>query len=722
MKLLVELKRRNVMRMAGLYVVGAWLAIQVAETMLPIFGTPAWVLKAVVMLIAIGFVPALVLAWVFELTPQGLKRESSVGGSGDGSRAYLGPDRRELGMRAAPGANVAADQTQDQAAPSSEVQSAQNRRIDRVIIVALLLALGMFSLDKFVLSKSRATQAATIATKAMNNLVAVLPFQNRSVKKEDEYFVEGIHDDLLTQLSKVAYFKVISRTSMMAFADTRLSVPEIARQLGAGLVLEGAVQRAGDKVRVTVQLIDGATDVHLWAEKYDRVLTTETIFGIQADIAIAVANAMQVVLSPAETGALAAGSTNSLPAYEAFIQGKLLAAHDLASAERFTEALGLFDRAIELDPDFADAYAHKARTQLAMYWFGYGDASLRKAARISVAQAKRLAPDSIETGMAEAYLSYWGRRDYASAEALLAGVLEHAPEYADAWYARALVARRDGRFQDCVDYFRRALTIDPANANTILELSNTLEGLGRLDEVDALYAKSAAWAKAPVFDRPENLMARGDIEGAWRALDGPNEFYPSLPLKIAVASRDPERITKALSLALWPEELRHSPDYPEIYALSQAEGLLVSGRTDEARIALDAIGARLDSADIPYPGAWAGSGSYYYFPCDLPGMRGDLAGVRDAERDFFENAPKDAWSEFNVRIALAAAFNRASDPERALVHLEWVIETFGPNVFPGFAASPGLLGLQNHPRYLAMQTAYQKSMAARKTLEKGDKA
>jgi len=716
MKLLVELKRRNVMRMAGLYVVGAWLVIQVSETTLPIFGTPEWMLKALVVLIAIGFVPALVLAWVFELTSQGLKREAPQVGSAEGSAAYLGPDRRQLVMQAALGANGAADQTQDQVAPSGEVRSAQNRRIDRVIIVALLLALGMFALDKFVLSKPRVTQAATVSTKAVNNLVAVLPFQNRSVTKEDEYFVEGIHDDLLTQLSKVAYFKVISRTSMMAFADTRLSVPEIARQLGAGLVLEGAVQRAGDKVRVTVQLIDGATDVHLWAEKYDRVLTTETIFGIQADIAIAVAKAMQVVLSPAETGALAAGSTSSLPAYEAFIQGKLLAAHDLASAERFAEAMGLFDRAIELDPDFSDAYAHKARTQLAMYWFGYGDASLRKAARISVAQAKRLAPDSIETGMAQAYLSYWGRRDYASAEGLLAKVLAQAPEYADAWYARALVARRDGRFQDCVDYFRRALTIDPANANTTLELSNTLEGLGRLDEVEALYAKGPASAKAPAFDRPENLLGRGDIEGAWQALDGPNEFYAALPFRIAVAARDPERITKALSLELWPEQLRHSPEYPEIYALSQAEGLLVSGRKDEARVALDAIQARLDSADIPYPGAWAGTGSYYYFPCDLPGLRGDLAGVHNAERDFFENAPKDAWSELNVRVALATALNRAGDPERALVHLEWVIETFGQNVFPGFAVSPGLLDLQNHPRYLAMQTAYQKSMAARKML------
>ena len=713
MKLLVELKRRNVMRMAGLYVVGAWLVIQVGETMLPIFDTPPWVLRALVVLIAIGFVPALVLSWVFELTPQGIKREAPNVGNEEDSQDYLGPERRQTRFRKVPAEHKPGSDAQPPELLSKDGRLVQNRRIDRVIISALVLALGFFAVDKFLLSSPQTIQAGAIASKAVNNLVAVLPFQNRSVTKDDEYFVQGIHDDLLTQLSKVAYFKVISRTSMMAFADTRLSVPEIARQLGAGLVLEGAVQRAGDKVRVTVQLIDGATDVHLWAEKYDRVLTTETIFGIQADIATAVANAMQVVLSPAEAGALAAGSTSSLPAYEAFIQGKLLAANDLASAERFTEALGLFDRAIELDPDFSDAYARKARTQLALYWFGYGDAALRKAARVSVTQAQRLAPESIETGMAQAYLHYWGRRDYAGAEALLAKVLERAPEYADAWYTRALVARRDGRFQDCLDYFRRALTIDPANTDTILELSNTLEGLGRLDEIAALYEKSAAWAKAPIFDRPENLMARGDFEAAWKALDGPNEFYPALPFRIALAMRDPARIEQALSAKLWPERLRHSPEYPEIYALSQAEGLLVTGRAQEAQIALDAIQARIDSADIPYPGAWAGTGAYYYYPCDLPGMRGDLAGVRAAERDFLENAPKDAWGELNLRTSLAAAFNRAGDPERAMVHLQWVIDTFGPNVFSGFAMLPGLQSLQNHPRYQAMQTAYQKSTAAR---------
>lgn len=148
-------------------------------------------------------------------------------------------------------------------------------------------------------------------------MIAVLPFRNRSVREEDAYFTEGIHDDLLTQLSRIAAFKVISRTSMMRYADTKLSVPEIARELGAAVLLEGAVQRSGGQVRITVQLIDGVSDVHLWAQTYDRELNTENLFAIQADIAKAIADAMKVALSPAEAGALAAGSTRNLQAYEA---------------------------------------------------------------------------------------------------------------------------------------------------------------------------------------------------------------------------------------------------------------------------------------------------------------------------------------------------------------------------------------------------------------------
>jgi len=695
LRLLAELKRRNVIRMAGLYLVVAWLIVQVAETVLPVFDVPNWVLRVIIILLALGFVPALVVSWIFELTPEGLQRDEDVN---TGDPRHTGVERR---LRRASDRPDGAPATRQGA-----------RRLDRAIIVSLLLALGYFAVDKFFFPAVPEDALAQAAAKG--ELVAVLPFRNRSSRAEDAYFAEGIHDDLLTQLAKIKHFKVISRTSMMGYADSKLTVPEIASELGAAVVLEGAVQRAGDNVRITVQLIDGSTDVHLWAETYDRALTTETIFAIQADIASAVAAAMKLVLSPAEASALATGSTNNLQAYEAFLQAKLLAQLDRATPERFAQALEQFDRAIRLDPQFAEAYARKARLQLAMYWFAYSDAAMRDGAVVSLDHARRLAPDSIETAMAEAYMRYWGERDYAGAESILARLLERSPDYAEAWYARALVARRDGRFGETVDFFKRALAIDPANTDTILELGNTLAGLGRLDESEALLARSSAWAKDMGVGSSENLMGLGDIEGAWAAVDGPNEFYAALPFRIALASGDPERIGRALSSELWPKRLRSVPEYPETYALAKAEALLVSGQQAQAREALLAIKARLENLDQPYPGGWASSGAYFYYPCELPGMLGDLEGVRAAERDFLENAPKDAWAEGSVRLSLAIAFARAGDPERALHHLEYLVTNFGVASFAGMGTAPGLASLRDQPRYRALLSAYEAWQAERR--------
>lgn len=683
MKLLAELKRRNVIRMAGLYLVAAWLVVQVAGTLLPMFDAPAWIARSVVILLIIGFVPALMISWIFELTPEGLRRESD-----------LIEDRR------------ATPAGPHQLRRASDLQP-ERKVLDRLIIVILSLALAFFAIERWMLASPTApTARPSVATKGsedrQSDLVAVLPFRNRSKLVEDAYFAEGVHDDLLTQLSKVAGFKVISRTSMMRYLDSKLSIPEIARELGAAVVLEGAVQRAGDQVRITVQLIDGVSDVHLWAETYDRALSTSTMFSIQEDIARAVAEAMQVVLSPAEASALRDGPTSNIQAYDAFLQGKLLAALDRATPQRFNAALAHFDRAITLDPRFVDAHARKARTLLASYWFAYGDASQREAARLSVERAQTLAPDAIETLMAEAYLHYWGELDYAQAEATLQRVLERAPDYAEAWYARALVARRDGRFDDSINALKRSLANDPANSDTLLELRNTLATVGRRRESVALEPRLTALGLDVASHSAEVAFNAAKVEAAWAALDGPNEFYATLPFRIALASGNAEWIAAALSEKYWPQRLREFPDYPEVYSLAQAEAALVLGQTKKARQELQAIQQRLAAREEPYPGRWSSSGNYFYFPCDLPGMLGDLEGVRAAERDYRENTPRDVWSEGGVRVSLAIAFARAGDSDAALDHLEAVTALFGPVTFTGLEISPGLASLRQHPRYLAL--------------------
>ncbi len=693
MKLLAELKRRNVIRMAGLYLVGSWLVVQVASTVLPMFGAPEWLARSIVILLIVGFLPSLVISWIFELTPEGLQREDD-----------LSTDRRVL-PRTERRLRRISDRPIEHT-PSPGVA----RRMDRLIIGVLSIALAFFAVDRWLFTSPPATAPPAVISRPVlapvPGLVAVLPFRNRSKNEEDAYFAEGIHDDLLTQLSKVAGLKVISRTSMMRYLDTKLSIPEIALELGAAVVLEGAVQRAGDEVRITVQLIDGASDVHLWAEKYDRALTTKTIFAIQADIAKAVADAMQVVLSPAESKALTKGSTKNIQAYDAFLQGKLLAALDRATPERFAAALVQFERAISLDPKFAEAYARKARTQLASYWFAYADDSLRDAAKITIEQARKLAPDAIETWMAEAYFHYWGELDYAGAEATLQRVIQRAPDYADGWYARALVARRDGRFDDSISALQRSLAIDPANTDTVLELRNTLEAVGRRKESRALDQRLQDLGQGVASHAAEDAFIRGAFDEAWAALDGPNDFFATLPFRIALASGKPERIEQALSETLWPKRLRKFPEYPEVYALAQAEALLLGGQKEAAMAALIAIKERLAGQAEPYPGGWASAGNYFYFPCDLPGMLGDLEGVRAAERDYRENTPRDVWSEGGVRLSLAVAYARAGDPDAALDHLEAVTALFGPVTFTGFATTLGLASLREHPRYLALARAH----------------
>ncbi len=703
MKLLAELKRRNVFRMAGLYLVAAWLAVQVAATLLPVFEAPPWVMKSLVVLLAIGFAVSLVFSWIYELTPAGLQLESELAADED----YQGPDRRRRRLR----------RISDR--PIGEELPARGRLQDRLIIVLLLLAVGYFLTDKFLLQRSPETRPAADASappaQKAGGLIAVLPFRNRSPLPEDAYFAEGIHDDLLTQLAKISSLKVISRTSMLRYADTRLSIPEIARVLGAAVVLEGAVQRSGNQVLITVQLIDGPSDVHLWAERYDRALSAESVFAIQAEIAQAVAQATHVALSPAQARRLAAGSTRDLLAYEAFLQGKLLSAHDRATPERFAAALVQFDRAIALDPKFAHAYARRARTQFASYWFGYNDASMREAARQSTAQAQALAPKDVETWMAQAYERYWGELDYAGADALLARVLKRAPGNAEAWYARGLVARRDGRFGDSIAAFEHSLQTDPANTDTLIELSNTLLTLGEFERADAVRARVKELGADLPTHVAEDRLNRGDVDGAWAAIDGPNDFYVALPFRIALASRKPEWIERALSPELWPERLRKFPEHPDAYAHAQAEALLVTGQREAALAALQALKTRIASRPAPYPGGWSSTSYYFYYPCDLPGMLGDLAGVRAAEADWTAHAKRDVWAESGIRQSLAVAYARAGDPERALFHLEAIAAQIGPVSFTGFEQSPGLDSLRQHPRYLALAQAHRQWLAKKQT-------
>src|SRR5213082_2895432 len=279
--LFAELKRRNVIRFAGLYLVGAWLLVQVASTVLPMFGAPDWLPRSIVILLAIGFIPALIFSWAFELTPQGLKRDEDV-------------------------------------RPEESIAPQTARRMDHMIIAVLVLALGYFAFDKFVLAPRRAAAPNDPSSGASAKSIAVLPFDNLSEDKANAYFAEGIQDEILTRLAKVADLKVISRTSTQRFKSAPSDLREIAKQLGVMHVVEGSVQKANDQVRVNVQLINALTDAHLWADTYDRKLID--IFAVESEIAKAIADTLQAKLTGSEQRALAARPTDDSEAYQLYLQ------------------------------------------------------------------------------------------------------------------------------------------------------------------------------------------------------------------------------------------------------------------------------------------------------------------------------------------------------------------------------------------------------------------
>src|SRR5438105_555693 len=287
-----ELKRRNVLRMAGLYLVGAWLVVQVAGTVLPMFGVPEWLPRTIVVLLVIGFVPAVIFSWVFQLTPQGLKRE-------------------------------------DDLAPEQSITPQTGHWMDRMIIVVLVLALGYFAFDKFVLAPRR--EAALVSSVLPNESksvinaksIAVLPFENLSEEKANAFFAEGVQDEILTALSRIADLKVISRASVMQYkSGGPRNLREIGQQLGVAHVVEGSVQRAANKVRVIAQLIDARTDAHLWAQTYDRDLAD--VFAIQSEIAKAIADQLQAKLSPNEKKAIEQPPTTDLAAFDLYSRAKSL--------------------------------------------------------------------------------------------------------------------------------------------------------------------------------------------------------------------------------------------------------------------------------------------------------------------------------------------------------------------------------------------------------------
>src|SRR5438552_3988068 len=339
-----------------------------------------------------------------------------------------------------------------------ETVQKRRTRLRWAATAAALLALAVVVAGIAMFSRYRVRSTLAAPEKS----IAVLPFENRSDDKANSYFAEGIQEEILTRLAKIADLKVISRTSTQHYKSAPENLSEIAKQLGVANILEGSVQKAADQVRVNVQLIQAASDSHLWADTFDRKLTD--IFGVESEVAKAIADALQAKLTGREQQALAVKPTNNSEAYDAYLRGLALEARTTSSPDDSERVVGFYERAVQLDPAFAVAWARLSRANAQVYFGGLDRTTARRdAAERALKSAQRLQPNSPETLLAQAYYQYWVLRDYELAKATFGRVRELLPGSSDVPAALALIARRQGHWDQSVAYWEQTLTLDPRN-------------------------------------------------------------------------------------------------------------------------------------------------------------------------------------------------------------------------------------------------------------------
>jgi TolB-like protein/cytochrome c-type biogenesis protein CcmH/NrfG len=433
-----ELKRRNVYKVAVAYAVVGWLLVQVATQVFPFFEIPNWVVRLVVLAIVIGFPIALVIAWAFELTPQGLKRTEDVDLAAQGQR--------------------------------------KSHAWIYVVIIGAAFSIGLIFIGRYTArnaASAAGTEAAT-GSSVPQKSIAVLPFENLSDDKGAAYFADGIQDEILTKLASIADLKVISRTSTAKYKSKPEDLKTVSQQLGVATVLEGSVQKAGDKVRVNVQLIDARADSHLWAKSYDRDM--KDVFAVESEVAQEIADSLQAKLSPAEATKLATAPTKDTVAYDLFLKGEFeqRVANSNFRPESFDQAARWYKDAIARDPNFALAIAQLAICQLRRHWLTdpLTEPELMEAGRLAK-QALTLAPDLTEAHIAVGLFHYYGFREYEPALTEFKLALELQPNNALALSFVAFVHRRQGKWDLALDELKKSIELDPRNAYTIGGLAET---------------------------------------------------------------------------------------------------------------------------------------------------------------------------------------------------------------------------------------------------------
>src|SRR5438067_3595547 len=480
-----EVKRRKVYRVAVAYVIAAGGIIQLASAAFPAWELPNWALRLVIVSLLIGFPIALILAWAFDVTPQGIKTTPTT---------------------AVPGAH---------------------RRRNVIMLVAtgviISAAAGFFLLPRAVARK-------------IDKSIAVLPFENLSDDKENAYFADGIQDDVLTNLSKIGDLKVISRTSVMQYRGKTTNVREIGKALGVSNILEGVVRRSGNKVRLTVQLIDANSDEHIWASDYDRDVTD--VFAIQTDLAQKISDALQAKLSPAEKSRIGRKPTENGEAYLAFVQ-----AHDLQNEyedlEKLKQSEQLYARAIELDPSFALAIARYSQVESWIVHTFERTPERREKARSLAERALQLQPDLPEAHLARGFSYYYGDNNYDAALKEFEIAQSGLPNESEAYLAVGAIQRRQGKWSESTANLEKAASLNPKDIFALQNLAFNYQMLRNFEMANKTIDRALAsdpTALGPLEIKCQLAVAeKGDFSVSEKAFEAVKSVPMSADQKLKTA-------------------------------------------------------------------------------------------------------------------------------------------------------------------------------------------
>ncbi len=658
-----ELKRRSVYKVAVAYAVVAWLLIQVATQVFPFLQIPDWAIRLVILLLTLGFPVALILAWAFELTPEGLKRSDEVVSSPT-------PKRRHAWIY--------------------------------IAVIGALLSLGLFFAGRLTAPDKSSKTSGT-----PEQSIAVLPFLSLSEDKANAYFADGIQDEILTRLSKIGGIKVISRTSTQQYQSKPGNLAEIAKQLGVTHVLEGSVQKAGESVRVNVQLIKAEGDSHLWADTFDRKLTD--IFAVESEVAQRIADSLEAKLTGREKAAINYVGTKVPAAYDAYLHG--IALRNSQARKDQTALIEYMRQAVALDPDYAAAWAELTFAQGLLFVQGERTEAQRAEVQTAAENTLRLDPQHGSGHAAMGMYLYYCLREYDQALTELFQAHEQAPNDGVILQAIGLVKRRQGKLDESVAFQLRAARLDPRNQDIWLNLGWSYRGMRRFADAHTMFARALALApndpdiivRAAEVDVAQGNLATGQRLARELTLPLDGRAYGNLIYFLTLERKYDEVIAKLSHDLAEPEGRSLPPMLQATAEMTIGTMHLLAGRENEGRPFLLRTEATLKKLREE------GNNS--------PGLQGMILGLHawlgrreEVDREVPEHIAQqaiDRWLGMIAEEEAARAFVLVGENDRALALLERLAVTpYADCITPALLRlDPVWDKIRNDPRFQKISKA-----------------